>query len=76
MGTEMNDMLIAKITKEEALELVFSKLQEDYVSGSSRTHWFVEIDDVYTIIDKIYDTEVKDSFNYNTNCTINLDKRK
>jgi hypothetical protein len=65
-------MTVVKMSKEEALELVSSKLQEDYVSGSSGTHWFVELDDVYEIIDKIFDNiEVKDSFN-NTNCTINL----
>ena len=61
------------MTKEEALELVSSKIQEDYVSGTSRTHWFIEIDDVYDIIDKIFEEPtVKDSFNNVTDSVIIL----
>lgn len=61
------------MTKEEALYLVSSKLQEDYVSGKSYVHWFVEIDDVYEIIDKIFEEPtVKDSFNNVTDSVIIL----
>ena len=52
------------ITKEEVLDLISRKVQEDYVSGQSYTRYFVELDDVYNIIDKIY--------NDNPNCDPNL----
>lgn len=59
------------MTKEEALDLVSSKLQEDYVAGKSYTHWFVEIDDIYEIIDKIFSEPTIDcSFNNLVNSTI------
>ena len=56
------------ITKEEVLDLISRKVQEDYVSGQSYTHYFVELDDVYIIIDKIYN----DNPNCDPNCDPNL----
>ena len=61
-------MTVVKITKEEA-----EKLVEEKVQRITESDFVVDYYEMLIILDKIYDcTEVKDSFNNNSNCTINL----
>lgn len=61
-------MTIANISKEQAEKLVGEKVQQ-----ITESDFVVDYYEMLMILDRIYDnTEVKDSFNNNSNCIINL----
>jgi hypothetical protein len=40
--------------KDQAILLAYSMMTEDYYSGSSKTHYFIEEEKVMELIEKIY----------------------
>lgn len=60
------------MTKEEAEKFVEQRTETDYHSGSSVEHHYIDVYEVYKLLDLIFDETIKDSFNNNSNCIINI----
>lgn len=59
------------MTKEELKDLIYEKVE--VIDEQGRERWVIDLDNLSEIIDKIFEEPtVKDSFNNNTNCIINI----